>query len=293
MSCFAPEIELRAEQPTTSTPPSGRPSKGHAGHRLRSRADEVLGRLPTAITDWRARAWAKAGLVPGIALTASSSPPVALPSDALLLGLQGPENSSSSPHDDGLNFSLTHDRRLLASRATAAERTGADLPSLLARRSLLGRDGDIEGVPARFTSQDVELLILRSRDFSTWLRTEKPVPMGHVLAMADMLKSPPRLIRDRLERLGYRVPDADHVPEAAVVSDDDLTILSRRLDGVYPWLSPADEVPVSHLLTAAAVTERPPGRSPTAWRNSATARSTVLARIRPGRSPSGPPTDAC
>ncbi|MFF2726571.1 hypothetical protein ACFVS9_01505 [Streptomyces sp. NPDC058008] len=92
-------------------------------------------------------------------------------------------------------------------------------------------------------------------------------PLGHVLAVA---RETGRRVTDvvaRLKVLGVGVPDVA-VPDAP--DDDDLVLLSERLDGRAPWLARDGAVglPVRHILRAALVT----GRSPAA----VTARLTEL-----------------
>ncbi|GAB7183282.1 hypothetical protein ATKI12_3113 [Kitasatospora sp. Ki12] len=81
-----------------------------------------------------------------------------------------------------------------------------------------------------------------------WLDLDEAIPPGHVLQAASTLKLEAVDIVRRLEALGGRVESL----RSPVEPDEDLLrLLSRDLDGQWPWLSMASTVPPGHLLAAA------------------------------------------
>ncbi|MFF2660169.1 caspase family protein [Kitasatospora sp. NPDC058032] len=92
------------------------------------------------------------------------------------------------------------------------------------------------------------------------LRTEEdgwhtPTPggllrLGQALMAAVRLGWTPSAVVARLAGFGLALPDGATVPEA--VRADDLVLVSRDADGLGPWLSYSEPVPVAHVLAAAA-----------------------------------------
>lgn len=116
-------------------------------------------------------------------------------------------------------------------------------------------------------------LILISRDLDgegPWLRerdkTDTPIPVdtGHLVAAAAQLGRSIGQVADRLAALGFFVPAGLTGMGAAEPSDR--ILVSRDLDGRYPWLEPYDasgqpiDVPAGHVLAAAAQLGRDVGR---------------------------------
>ncbi|SHL26856.1 caspase, EACC1-associated type [Actinacidiphila paucisporea] len=259
VGCFVPDVALWAGQTGPGAgEPSAKPAKGDADSRLLRKADEILENFPPFVADWRARAWAKAGLLPGVGLADGESPPVALPSDALLLDLQSLSDAKSYDYEAILRAHVRGRRSVRRNLVEAAERLDATLPPLLARLCLLGQDERVfHSVPRQPAGDDRETPLPIGAQ-AGWLSTDAPVPMGYILDMARFAECPPRQVRDRLERVGYRTPETRYVPEAATAAQDDLIILSVNVTGTGRWLEPDDEVPLSHLLVAAAALESTP-----------------------------------
>jgi hypothetical protein len=69
--------------------------------------------------------------------------------------------------------------------------------------------------------------------------------------MAQDRRSPAFRVRTELRELGYRVPDvADNLLDGMV--ERDLRLLSVDVDGLNPWLVPAETVPRRHLFRVSA-----------------------------------------
>ncbi|MFD9067623.1 caspase family protein [Kitasatospora purpeofusca] len=82
-----------------------------------------------------------------------------------------------------------------------------------------------------------------------WVDPAKPVPLGHVLSVAQWMGCRPAEVAARLAELGYSLREGQPVPDE--VFDDDLVVLSRRVNGRPPWLAAAEPVPLGHVLFAA------------------------------------------
>ncbi|WUH92537.1 caspase family protein [Streptomyces sp. NBC_00433] len=259
VGCFVPEIfRWAAKTGAKAGEPSVKPAKDDADRRLLAQANEILTNFPPFVADWRARAWAKAGLLPGIGLADAESPPVALPSDALLLNLQRVGERQIYDYEAILRAQLAVGRPVERNLVEAAEQLDVTLPPLVARLCLLGQDErEFRSVPHQ-PAGDGPVVAPPGEAPGGWLRTDAPVPMGYILQMALSEESPPRQIRDRLERVGYRTPETRYVPGTATASQDDLAILRADQGRANAWLVPDDEVPLSHVLGVAAELETTP-----------------------------------
>ncbi|WP_406111168.1 caspase family protein [Kitasatospora purpeofusca] len=87
---------------------------------------------------------------------------------------------------------------------------------------------------------------LRTAD---WMDPAEPVPLGHVLSVARWASRDPATVAARLAELGYSLREGQPVPDE--VFDDDLAVLSRRVNGRPPWLGAAEPVSLGHVLFAA------------------------------------------
>ncbi|WP_431935869.1 HD domain-containing protein [Micromonospora sp. RP3T] len=86
-------------------------------------------------------------------------------------------------------------------------------------------------------------------DESSWLDPTRPVPIGHLIAVADGYGLPLETIVERLVALGYPAP---HYELPDLTNPTERMLLSEDLDGRVPWLSQDDEIPVGHVATVAA-----------------------------------------
>jgi hypothetical protein len=86
-----------------------------------------------------------------------------------------------------------------------------------------------------------------------WLDPVEIVPLANLVRAALRIGRSASEIAHRLEELGYTAA-VGH--ETVGTDPDDLTLLSRDLDGARPWLDPAAPILVPHLLKAANRTGR-------------------------------------
>ena len=136
-------------------------------------------------------------------------------------------------------------------------------PALVAERlAALGFvTPDVSGAPEDLTGDDT-LLMTRNLDGRTtfwrrgWLDAAEPVPVGHIMRAAVQLRRRPALVAERLTALGFVTPDVSGAPED--LTDDDVQMVSRDLNGRPGWLDPAEPVPVGHIMRAAVRLRRRP-----------------------------------
>ncbi|MFI8303793.1 hypothetical protein ACIF80_10115 [Streptomyces sp. NPDC085927] len=109
--------------------------------------------------------------------------------------------------------------------------------------------------PASLDHHDRRLISRELNSRAPWLDPEEPVTPGHVLRVAGR-GGDPGAIGSRLTELGYRVPSPEQL---ASVTDDDLKMISRDIDGLAPWIRPGNDGHLrGHILEAARRLNRPP-----------------------------------
>jgi hypothetical protein len=138
----------------------------------------------------------------------------------------------------------------------AAERTGRTAATVAQRLTSFGFS--VPSVPS-----DVELtphdLVIGSRDLNgtpAWLDPTRPVSVVHLLRAAEATAEPVDAVAARLVRLGLRVDVDPHHLLVDALDPDDAVMTSVDLDGMNPWLDPAQPVPAMHVLRAARTTGR-------------------------------------
>lgn len=135
-----------------------------------------------------------------------------------------------------------------------AHRLGRDASAVAARLAALGYplSPGCEGV--RTEADD---LIISSRDLdgaAPWIEQAEAVSPIHLLRCAERTGRGVADVAARLVSFGFTVGvDVDAIADA-VLTPDDLVILSRDLDGSHPWLEPNRPVTTIHLLRAAEAT---------------------------------------
>ncbi|MFE6688551.1 caspase family protein [Streptomyces sp. NPDC057743] len=138
--------------------------------------------------------------------------------------------------------------------AHAARRSPGEVAARLVQ---LGLRLDEDAVlPPTVETEDLALLNAATGRGTDWLRCTVPVPLGHVLAVAERFKRRPADVAARLGELGLRLPDGAGVPD--VVESDDLFLLSKARDRDAPWLDAAVPVPLGHVLAVAERFKRRP-----------------------------------
>ncbi|MFB7949950.1 SAV_2336 N-terminal domain-related protein, partial [Kitasatospora phosalacinea] len=134
-----------------------------------------------------------------------------------------------------------------------------------AAAELLGRSGYPAPDPATLPDlapDPVDLTLLsRNLDATSWADLDhpwfgpgEPVPVGHVLAAGATVEWSARAVAERLAAWGHPVPYRAQLPDVRL-AEDDRTLASRDLDGVRPWLDPAEPVQLGHLLAATIATD--------------------------------------
>jgi hypothetical protein len=136
-----------------------------------------------------------------------------------------------------------------------AHRLQRDIADVAARLHVLGYPLT-PGCEALHTETDDLVLISRDLDgASPWLDPAETVAAVHLVRAAEKAGRPASSVVSRLAQFGFRCVAADL--DGASLSPDDLVMLSRDLDGSYPWLDPDRPVTTLHLLRAAESTNRP------------------------------------
>jgi len=139
----------------------------------------------------------------------------------------------------------------------AAHRSGRSVRDIATRLARVGLsiDHDLDELPIE--DLDPQDLVLTSRDLDSsypWLDPTKPIPLIHLIRVAHKVDKELTEVAARLAVLGYELPPG----LAGIRNDaDDLTLVSRDLDGAQPWLDPASPVAPVHLLRCAERTGRP------------------------------------
>src|SRR5204862_243017 len=94
---------------------------------------------------------------------------------------------------------------------------------------------------------------------SPWLDATEPVPPVHLIRAADATGRSIREVAARLVTLGHTIGGGNDTVVAITIGHldtDDLILTSRDLDGMAPWLTGAEPVPLAQLLLAAMRTRR-------------------------------------
>ncbi|MEU7912168.1 wHTH domain-containing protein, partial [Microbispora bryophytorum] len=188
--------------------------------------------------------------------------PAAVAARLKVLGFSVPDPrglpDSSDPMDpvimsrdlDGVSPWLAADKAVpLGHVISAAARTGKSPDGVVARLKVLGFSvPDLASLPGTPDPGD-SVIISRDLDgVSPWLAADKAVPLGHVISAAARTGKSPAAVVARLRALGYSAPDLAGVPDS--FDSVDRIIISRGLDGVSPWLSADEAVPLGHVIVA-------------------------------------------
>ncbi|GLU50481.1 hypothetical protein Nans01_48320 [Nocardiopsis ansamitocini] len=139
----------------------------------------------------------------------------------------------------------------------AAEQT--DIPPVYVhnRLAILGyTDLPQGGLPEKLEPGDARITSRDLNGEAPWLEVYDEVSLPHVLGAASALERSPASVRDRLALLGYADLPQGELPET--LEPDDAQIVSRDLNGGYPWRAVDQQVPPNHVLEAAEKTGRSP-----------------------------------
>ncbi|MEV4325133.1 caspase family protein, partial [Microbispora rosea] len=139
----------------------------------------------------------------------------------------------------------------------AAAATGRSPAVVAARLKAFGFSvPDPTGLPGDSDSGDH---IVISRDLGgspPWLAVGEGLPLGHVVAAAVATGRSPAAVGARLKAFGFSVPDPTGLP--GNLDSGDSVIVSRDLDGIWPWLASDQPVPLGHVVAAAVATRWSP-----------------------------------
>ncbi|MGW8995411.1 wHTH domain-containing protein [Streptomyces zhihengii] len=136
-----------------------------------------------------------------------------------------------------------------------------DTPRAVARRLetwgfTLPAAAELPDIPA--TSEDAQIL---SRDVDgegPWLEADTPVRTEHLLIAAARTGNSPRDIARRLREFGRLPADDERDIVDARLTERDAVLMSRHLDGTYPWLDRSETVSLPQIVNAAlSIQERP------------------------------------
>ncbi|ABW14693.1 peptidase C14 caspase catalytic subunit p20 [Parafrankia sp. EAN1pec] len=157
---------------------------------------------------------------------------------------------------DGRSPWLDSDRPVPAVHlARAAAKTGRSPFQVAARLAALGLTvPDPATLPDQLDRDDLHLLGDERYGWTSWLGSDRPVPVGHLAAAAVRTGRSVGQVAARLAALGFTVADPATLPDQ--LDRGDLILLSRGLDGRSPWLGSDRPVPVGHLAAAAVSTGR-------------------------------------
>ncbi|MER5644152.1 caspase family protein [Streptosporangium sp. NPDC002524] len=159
-------------------------------------------------------------------------------------------NGQSPWLDPTKPISLQH----IVAAAATTNRPPADIAT---RLTTLGfTTPDPSTLPNRLDHDDRTLLSQNLNGRRPWLDPTQPIPLQHIVAAAATTNRPPADIATRLTALGFTTPDPSTLPNQP--DRDDRTLLSADLDGQSPWLDPTQPIPLGHIVTAAATTNRSP-----------------------------------
>lgn len=92
-------------------------------------------------------------------------------------------------------------------------------------------------------------------DVLYWIEADGPVPPGHLLTANLVLDISVEEAVRRMRAFGFTVPDEDALPPNP--NELTLRVLSRWLNGKWPWLDPSEPVALDHVLRAAVKLQRP------------------------------------
>ncbi|AXE77593.1 caspase family protein [Streptomyces atratus] len=219
--------------------------------------------IPGPVITWRVKAWVAAGALSGVTLTDPESVICARPTDLGLLIASGTTKDPRSKFTSNGRYSRDWlDPELpvpLGHVLQFAHLAGCHPQKAADRLVRLGLQVE-EGVVLPQAVMTDDLLIL-SRDLdrdAPWLKVTDPVPLGHVLAVAERTKRRPAEVVARLAKLGLRLVEGAVLPETA--EPDDAQLLSRGEHSTRQsrWLEVTDPVPLGHVLAVAERTKRCP-----------------------------------
>ncbi|MFJ5260910.1 trypsin-like peptidase domain-containing protein [Streptomyces sp. NPDC088387] len=137
--------------------------------------------------------------------------------------------------------------------ATVCGRSYSDVVARLRRLRLTapepsGAEPLVDSVNLALLSDD--LRALNRDDFTlTWLPVDEPVPPGHLLQAHQVLGVDATEAASRMRTFGFEVVGEPFRPDPQ--DRTTLVLLSRRRDGEFPWLRPAEPVQTGWILAAA------------------------------------------
>ncbi len=214
--------------------------------------------IPDVISTWRALAWSRSGLIPGLSVVSLSHIPVARPSDYLLLNSgrrRGDDRSTALQNNSWLS---DEDPVPFGYVIAAAVGTGQTPAQVVARLTELGfSTPDPASLPPSTNRTDRTIISAHLDGHQPWLAIDDPVPAGHVIAAAAGTGQTPAQVVARLTELGFTTPDPATLPTSTDPSDR-IIIIIMKLNRPSPGLAADHPVTPAGVTAAAAETGRSP-----------------------------------
>ncbi|TDD85498.1 HD domain-containing protein [Actinomadura rubrisoli] len=136
----------------------------------------------------------------------------------------------------------------------AALELGLDLSEIAARLTGYGIPV-AASLPPQVSDKDMALLSRDGDGAPPWWSPDRPIAMSRLLIVSAKAGVPPDRAAARLAEYGLDVPQ-DGLPEG--VDDATPRVLSKVINGNYPWLDPGTLVSRGHLVRASADLGLPP-----------------------------------
>jgi hypothetical protein len=232
VGCFALETTFRYGR---SRFPKSMPALTEAISQVEDMDDRV--------TEWRARAWIEAGVVPGLRLSDHRPILVARPSDVFLFGMDRERGN-----DPGFDY-ISVVPKTLRTEDVIKRAWEADVPYATALDRFQSAGWDVSRaarVVPTFDAADVRLLLWRLDRSRNGLLIHNPLTMDDLVNSAIESGLALKEVVRRFARFDYCIPE---MPESVwTASRDNLAVFGKLLD----WFDPRVDARLAQIAQAAA-----------------------------------------